>query len=362
MVKSRLAVLAGLFAGVSAAALSVPVTSVTAAEYYAGKTLTILTGSRAGGGADTSLRLLAPFLNKHIPGNPEIVVKNMPGAGGQKPWNLLWEKTRPDGLTIIYSAWNPVGRVTGSKGLRADYSKMNFITGQPIPRMSYIKTGGPDNIKTRDDLLTAKNIVLAGNRPTSVLDLSIRTSLEMLGVKNYIYVPGLNPPKAYASVRKGETNLTTTGINFYRNRVEPSVVKAGEVIPLFYYPAVGADGTIKKSPFIKDMPNIYEYYKQVKGKEPSGIAWEAHKWMQKVTGNMIYASFSPRGTPDAANNPLREGFAKAWKDPELAPKMLKSIGLPPQSVSVEEGVKIVNSVDTVDPKIVAYFKELMTRK
>ena len=84
--------------------------------------------------------------------------------------------------------------------------------------------------------------------------------------------------------------------------------------------------------------------------------------MQKVTGNMIYASFSPRGTPDAANNPLREGFAKAWKDPELAPKMLKSIGLPPQSVSVEEGIEIVNSVDTVDPKIVAYFHELMTRK
>jgi hypothetical protein len=343
----------------AAGALAAVATDGLAADYYSGKTLTIITGTRAGGGSDTTLRLMQPFLTKYIAGNPKIVVKNLTGGGGQKAWNFVYEKGKPDGSIMIFSAWNPVGRVTGSPGLRADYSKMNFITGQAIPRMSYMITGGKDNIKTRDDLLTAKHIVLAGNRPSSVLDLSIRISFEMLGIDKYIYVPGLNPPKAFASLRAGETNLTTTGVNFYRGRVEPTLVKSGKAIALFYYPSVGADGTIKKSPHIKDMPSIVDYYRKVKGKEPSGLAWDSLKWMYLVTGNMIYTSFTPPGTGENINNALRAGFQKSWADPAFGAKLLKTTGLPPESVGVVEGKAIIKSVDSVDPKVVAYFKKMI---
>ena len=201
--------------------------------------------------------------------------KYVPGGGGQKIWNFAYEKAKPDGLTITFSAWNPVGRVTKSPGLRADYTKMKFIAGQAIARMSYIRTGDVTGIKTRDDLLNVKNLKLGGNRPNSVLDLSIRIALEMLGINKYVYIPGLNPPKAYAALRRKEINLTTTGINVYRARVERTIVKSGDAIPLFYYPAVSTDGSLVPNPNIKDMPSIYDFYKKTTGKEPSGIAWEA---------------------------------------------------------------------------------------
>ena len=282
--------------------------SAQAAPYYEGKTLSVIAGTRAGGGADTNFRILAPYLKKYTAGHPTIVVKHIPGGGGQKVWNFVYEKARPDGLTVVFSAWNPVGRVTGSPGLRADYTKMRFLAGQAIPRMSYIRTDAKTGIKSRDELMSVKNLVLGGNRPNSVLDLSIRISLELLGIDKYIYVPGLNPPKAYAALRRGEVNLTTAGINFYRARVQRALVDKGQATALFYYPAVRPDGSLKVSPHIKDMPSIYDFYKKVKGKEPSGTAWEALKWMNMVTGNMIYTSFAPPGTPDAAVEALRAGF------------------------------------------------------
>lgn len=345
------AALSAAYVGWTAPALS--------ADFYAGKTITIITGSRAGGGADTTLRLMQPYLSAAIPGNPDIVVKNQTGGGGQKAWNFVYEKAKPDGKTIIFSAWNPVGRVTGSPGLRADYSKMEFLTGQSIPRMSYISTGGKTGVQKREDLLTAKNLILGGNRTTSVLDLSIRISLEMLGVNKYVYVPGLNPPRAYAALRSGEVNLTTTGVNFYRNRIEKTIVNNGKAIPLFYYPSVSSDGKVLDNPHIKDMPSVYEYYKAAKGKEPSGIAWESLKWMYVVTGNMIYTSFTPPGAPKEAVAALREGFNKAKVNPEYVAKLQKAIGIPIEFVDVAEGRKIVDSVDSVDPKIVEYMKKII---
>ena len=347
-----------IIAGVAlASSLAISDQAVKAASFYDGKTLNIITGSRAGGGADTTLRVMSKYLTKYIPGHPTIVVKNLPGAGGQKPWNLLYEKSKNDGLTIIFSAWNPVGRVTKSKGLRADYTKMPFIGGANFTRMSYITTEGR-GVKTREALMQAKNIKLGGNRPTSILDLSIRLSLDLLGVP-YRYVPGLNPPKAYRALRGGEVDLTTVGVNFYRNRVEKSMVKTGKVIPLFYYPAVTADGKLKLSQHIKDMPSIYDFYKKVKGKEPAGPAWDALKWINLVTGNMIYTSFGAPGTDPAKIADLRTGFNKMKADPAYLKESLKIIGAPIDFVSVKEGEAIVSSVDSIKPEIVTYLKKFL---
>ncbi|MDA0241260.1 MAG: hypothetical protein O3A84_14725 [Proteobacteria bacterium] len=228
--------------------------------------------------------------------------------------------------------------------------------------MSYIRTDDVTGVKSRNDLMTAKNLKLGGNRPNSVLDLSIRISLELLGINKYVYVPGLNPPKAFAALQRGEVNLTTAGINFYRARVQKNLVDNGKALPLFYYPTVRTDGTLVKSPHIKDMPSIYEFYKEVKGKEPSGVSWEALKWMNMVTGAMIYTSFAPPGTPEEAVQALRIGFQKAVADPEFAKQSLKIIGIPPEFVDVKEGEAIVRNVDKVDPKVVEYLSNLMNKK
>src|SRR5574342_234539 len=69
-------------------------------NYYQGKTIRLVVGSSSGGGYDLWARLLARYYGKHIPGNPEIVVQNMPGAGSLVAANNIYNLEKPDGLTL----------------------------------------------------------------------------------------------------------------------------------------------------------------------------------------------------------------------------------------------------------------------
>ena len=69
------------------------------APFYEGKTLTIIAFTAPGGSADLRVKAAVPFLKKHIPGNPTVVVEYMDGGGGRKGANHLYHSARPDGLT-----------------------------------------------------------------------------------------------------------------------------------------------------------------------------------------------------------------------------------------------------------------------
>jgi tripartite-type tricarboxylate transporter receptor subunit TctC len=69
-------------------------------SFYKAKTIKIIVGFSAGGGYDTYARLIARHMTRHIPGNPTIVVDNMPGAGSLISANHLYKAAKPDGLTI----------------------------------------------------------------------------------------------------------------------------------------------------------------------------------------------------------------------------------------------------------------------
>src|SRR5262249_47916797 len=71
-----------------------------AQTFYEGKTVRINVGFAAGGGYDTYARLLARHLGRHIPGNPTVIVDNMPGAGSLIATNQLYRVAKPDGLTL----------------------------------------------------------------------------------------------------------------------------------------------------------------------------------------------------------------------------------------------------------------------
>ena len=87
----------------TAAMLTASAISTTAsAQYYKGKTIEIIVGFSAGG-TDTAARIIARRLPKYIPGNPSIVVKNMPGAGSLKAQNFIYERAKPNGMTIGFN-------------------------------------------------------------------------------------------------------------------------------------------------------------------------------------------------------------------------------------------------------------------
>lgn len=96
--------------------------------YFDGKTIRFLVASGPGATTDISARLVARYVGKHIPGNPGIVVQNMPGAGGLVAANYLFNVAKPDGLTIAaMSRANYIEQMVGRPEVKTDFRKLSWI-------------------------------------------------------------------------------------------------------------------------------------------------------------------------------------------------------------------------------------------
>ena len=119
-----LVALALIFSGVTAANAQAP--------FYQGKPITIIVGTKAGDAYDLYPRLLAEFLPKYIPGNPNIIIQNMPGAASLIAANHVYNVAKPDGLTIaaIYPALY-FEQLTKKPQVKFDWTKFGWI-GSPV--------------------------------------------------------------------------------------------------------------------------------------------------------------------------------------------------------------------------------------
>ena len=101
------------------------------AEFYQGRTVTVVVGSNAGGGYDTFARSLARYMGKHIPGSPTLIVRNMPGAGGMTATNFLYNNADKDGSVIgLVQNNTPFEPLFGTKEARYDPVRFNWL-GSP---------------------------------------------------------------------------------------------------------------------------------------------------------------------------------------------------------------------------------------
>ena len=145
---------AGFALAAAVAALPAKASAAAAEPFYKGKQITMLIASGAGGGYDAYARTLARYMPKYIPGNPVIVPKNTPGAGGLIAANTLYNNTAPDGLTFAALtngvAMDPLfgetaGRFDAQKfGWLGSMGKLENICvtwqGSPITRIEQAKT------------------------------------------------------------------------------------------------------------------------------------------------------------------------------------------------------------------------------
>ena len=157
------------------------------ANFYKGKTITMVVASTTGGGYDLWARLTARYLVKYIPGNPTIVVQNMPGAGNIIGANYVYSVAKPDGLTL--GAVNPAlyfDQLVGRSEVKFDWAKFNWI-GSPEKNdiVHYIRADTA--FKTIDDLRNAKEPQKCGSTGTGSTGHYIPRLLEeTLGIKTQI--------------------------------------------------------------------------------------------------------------------------------------------------------------------------------
>ena len=101
------------------------------ADFYKGRAVTVVVSSSAAGGYDTLARALARHMGKHLPGNPAVIVRNMPGAGGMTATNFLYNNADKDGSIIgLVQNNTPFEPLFGTKEARYDPVKFNWL-GSP---------------------------------------------------------------------------------------------------------------------------------------------------------------------------------------------------------------------------------------
>src|SRR5262245_14534486 len=217
----------------AAAALAAPATAA-ADPFYKGKRLTLLIGSAAGGPTDIEGRLFAKYLGRHIEGQPGIIVQNKFGAGGVTGPTFLGEVAPRDGTVLGYfsgTAWNYVNE---PERWRVDLKSFEFVAYQSGTTIVFVRTDVPPGLRAPADIVKAQGLVAGGISVDNPKDLRMRLGLDMLGVPHrYVTGYGSGSP-ARLVLQRGEIHMFSESPASYRALIAPSLVKSGEVMPVWY--------------------------------------------------------------------------------------------------------------------------------
>jgi len=319
-------------------------------EFYSGKTINIYIGRTPGSGADLAVRLFARYWGDHIPGNPNIVVRNIPGGGGTRVWNFGVEGAETNGLDIMFSPTAGIEAVLQEPGLRANFSEMPFIGGLMSPNMAYVST---ENIETAEDLLSTNSLVFGGQNPIARFDLLGRLALDALGV-DYEYVTGFQGASdVLAAVRRNEVDLQVASLGLYRFSVQP-LVEQGLAIPLWHNPGTNAQGELYALDVASDIPSFMEFYQDLHNEPPSGEFFDMYKWVLPRVNDIVYAAMVPPGTDDEAISILRDSFVRVINDPAYKEEELLMYGFNLPVINVPEGEMIMRGLYDVPPEVDAF--------
>ena len=131
------------------------------ADFYRGKTVSIVVGSGAGGGFDTTARLVARHIGKHIPGSPTVIVVNMPGGGGLVAANHVFSAAPKDGTVMgLFHEAQMMNQLTGGEGVNFDLRQFNWLgSSYDDPNVCIVRTDAP---------LTTFKEMLGNTRQTAV--------------------------------------------------------------------------------------------------------------------------------------------------------------------------------------------------
>lgn len=334
-------------------------TAAAADPYYKGKEIEVVVPFAPGGAAEVGARFLQPFLEKHIPGNPRVIVNTRPGGASILGANWFAQNAKPDGTTILHTTSSTAHPyMLEYPQVKYDLTKMRVGYSLSFGPVMYIspKTG----VKTAADLKNAKGLIYGGIG-AAASDLPTLLSFEVLklDVKAVLGFTGRGPIRL--AFDRGETNFDFQFTPVYLTQVRP-MVEAGKAIPLMTGGALDAKGTMtQRDPVVPDLPSVYEVHKAMYGKEPSGLSWQAYNKSAALTFPFGLTGYMHPDTPQAALDALDAAAVAMNADPEFIEKGKKVTG----------GYKLIRGKDAEPPIRAAlarggpvneYIKKLLVEK
>jgi tripartite-type tricarboxylate transporter receptor subunit TctC len=347
------------WAGAAAAVALLCGAAPASAQFYAGKTLTMVINYPPGGPTDIEGRIVGRHIANHIPGKPAVVVKNQPGGAGNIAANALGLQTPKDGLTLGFFTWNPLDQILSAEGLAVKYQDFVFIAGIQQPVVVYARKDTPPGLAKPEDIVKASGFKAGALAPNTHGTLRMGFALDLLGVK-YRLVSGYKGLKEVeTAVHQNEVQLSNSSLPGFRASITPTMVATGIVIPLFHFDIEESPGVFKPSPALPDVVTFLDLYKRIHGadKMPSGPKWEAMVLINGLVDSMFRTVFLPPGSPKEAAAVLKSAFAALWRDEAFLADYEKSVRNRPGLVVGEAGEKIIARLSAVKPEMVKFIND-----
>ncbi len=319
--------------------------SVSAQDgFFKGKTVRIIVGASAGGGYDTYSRAIARHMGKHIPGNPAIVVDNMPGAGFLISANYMYKIAKPDGLTIGHFIGGLfLQQLLGKPGIEFDARKFEYM-GVPAQDNYMLAVHKSTGITSIDQWLSSKTVVKLGGVGVGSATDDIP---KVLGAAIGLPFQLVSGYKGTADVRLAFNSQEILGVcNSWESfkATWSKEISSGEAI-------VVLQNVAKQHPDQPKIPLAINYAKTEEGQK-------LVRALVHSVGPTARPYVLPPGTPKDRVQILRKAFIDTVKDPEF----LADAGKAKLDINPLDGAELeknVREVFNLDPKLIPRAKEIL---
>ena len=271
------------------------------ADFYRGQSISMVVSSSAGGGYDTLSRAVAKYLGRHIPGNPSVIVRNMPGAGGILAMNYLANVAPRDGLTVGQVQNNtPFEPLLGTKQADYDATTLTWL-GTPSVETGLLIVWHTSPVKTIEDARRIP-ITAGASGANSTPSFYARLLNELLGLRLKIIpgYPGQN--EAFLAMERGELDSYSSTFWSSLTSTKPDWIKEKKIRVLVQY------GPEKEA----ELPDV-PYGPDLVASDDDKKLFEA-AYAPLAAGRPFVA---PPGLPAERAAALRAGLLATFNDPDF---------------------------------------------
>ena len=310
-----------------------PLAPARAQDFYRGKTLTIVVGFTPGGGFDINARLLARHIGRHIPGNPTVVVQNMPGAGGLNSVQYLDTAAPRDGTVIdIFNFGNIGESKLAPEKTRIDFRKFNWIgsISQDLSVCYVWHAFGPKNLAE----LKARSVVHMGRTGIgSSSDLNQRILRNIFGVRIQQIAGYPGSAEERMAVERGETD----GNCGAWSSIPAEWVEERKIVPI-----------VRSAPFVPpDLPDGVPYSADI---APSERDRQIIKLLV-ASGEVGRPFIASAAVPADRIRVLRDAFNATVRDPQFIAEALR-LRQPLSPKTGEEALRVVEEIYAARDEVV----------
>ena len=309
-----------------------------AQDSYAGRQITLIVGSASGGGYDQLARLMARHMVRHIPGNPVMIVQNMPAAGSIAAANHLFKVAAKDGTVIgVMQRSVLLAPITNPGGVQYDLAKFNWL-GSLNSETGVVLAMSAGTHKTTRDLFERELIVGANSNADPELSAKIYNAL--IGTRFKIVTGYSGTPAIQLAMERGEVaGIADWSWSSVKNQ-KPEWLRTNKIVALL-------QGALQRDRELPDLANALDFVKTATDRRVMELYFA-----QKTVARPVLA---PPGIPADRLALLRAALARLASDHDFladAEKQKLEVG----PITGEAVDRVIGLVTTQPPEVIARFK------